>query len=153
MEATAVRLYSLRGGGIAIWKWEFYAFHDQHNYILSHGIMNQIKHTQTYIYIYIYVYNGGQNNGNTKDWGMEFVLATLKEHRWQHWMFFFALFKLCSACTRINALVSWVTVRVKGSGNWRLVKFWKRKGHWCAFSWSIYEKNCHIIRCVKSDRL
>jgi hypothetical protein len=22
---------------------------------------------------------------------------------------------------------------------------------WCAFSWSICDKNCHIIRCIESD--
>jgi hypothetical protein len=37
-----------------------------------------------------------------KNWGIEFVLAKLIEHSWQHWKFF-RLFALCNA--RVSALV------------------------------------------------
>jgi hypothetical protein len=40
---------------------------------------------------------------------------------------------------------------VKESENGRLVRFSKRAERWCAFSWSNYDKNCHIIRCIDSD--
>jgi hypothetical protein len=33
----------------------------------------------------------------------------------------------------------------------RLVRFWKRTNRLCAFSWSICDKSCHIIRCFESD--
>jgi hypothetical protein len=44
-----------------------------------------------------------------------------------------------------------VTFHVKESENWRLLRFWRRTDCWCTFSWSIYDKNCHIIRCINSN--
>jgi hypothetical protein len=47
-------------------------------------------------------------------------------------------------------LLRWVTAHVKESENRRLVRFSKRTDRWCAFSWSICDKNCHIYSCIES---
>jgi hypothetical protein len=44
-----------------------------------------------------------------------------------------------------------VATRVKKSENGRLVQFWKRTDRWCAFGWSICDKNCHIVRSVEGE--
>jgi hypothetical protein len=40
---------------------------------------------------------------------------------------------------------------VKESENGRVDRFLKRTDRWCAFSWRIRDKTCHIIRRIESD--
>jgi hypothetical protein len=77
------------------------------------------------------------------------MLATLKEIQLATWNVL-PFFKLCSA--RVSALLTvFGDSCVKELENWRLVQFLKRTDRWCAFSWSIYDKNCHIIRYIEGD--
>jgi hypothetical protein len=50
---------------------------------------------------------GGQNNGNTRKLRNRICLCWLhwKNFSWQHWMFFFHLFTLCSACVSVLGIV------------------------------------------------
>jgi hypothetical protein len=86
-----------------------------------------------------------QNNGNANKLRNRICLCWLywKNFSWQHWMFFFRLFTFCSA--RVSALV----IVWKNRKMWDLSDF--ERGHrWCAFSWSICDKNYHVIRCIES---
>jgi hypothetical protein len=73
---------------------------------------------------------------DTKQHGI--LPTTTRNFSWQYWIYFISLLTPC------NARVSALTI-VKESENGRLVWFWKRSVRWCAFSWRIRDKNCHII--------
>jgi hypothetical protein len=84
---------------------------------------------------------GEQNTANTKALRNIIYAGYIERTCWQHWMFF-RLFTLCSA--RVSTFVSVEWLRVQESENGRLVRFWKRTDHWCAFSWSICDKTATI---------
>jgi hypothetical protein len=75
-----------------------------------------------------------------RNYGIEFVLATLN-----------VILPLCTAC--VSALV----ILLSDSLCERIGKvetcptFGKRTDRCCVFSWTICDKSCHIIRCMKSD--
>jgi hypothetical protein len=97
-------------------------------------------------------YTGGeQNNGNTTKLRNIISLCWLhwKNFSFQQWIFF-RLFTLCSA--RVSALVIVLSdSRREKIGKWKTCPIVKKDNRWCAFSWSICDKNCHIVRCLESD--
>jgi hypothetical protein len=86
-----------------------------------------------------------------RNWGIEFVCVGYTERT--------SVGNIECSSVRLHSVVlvsvhrwlCWVIVHVKESENGRLVRFWKRSDRWCAFSWSICDKNCHIIGCIESD--
>jgi hypothetical protein len=49
---------------------------------------------------------------------------------------------------QVHYWLCWVTVRVKGWKMGDLPDFEREQIYWCAFSESICDRNCHIIRCI-----
>jgi hypothetical protein len=82
------------------------------------------------------------------NWGIEFVLATLKEVQWATLNILYPFVYTSSAHVN-EVVICWVTVYVKVLENGRLVQFWKRTDHWCAFSWSICEKPAKLLGVLK----
>jgi hypothetical protein len=95
----------------------------------------------------------GQNNVNTKKLNRN-CLCWLhwKNLSWQHQMLL-CLFTFCSAC--VSALVIVLSDSLwERIGNWEtcsVLKEERRTDHWCAFSWSVCGKSCHIIRYIESS--
>jgi hypothetical protein len=50
----------------------------------------------------------------------------------------------------VHKWLCWVTVRVKESENWRLVRFWKRTDRWCSFSWSVCDKTATLLGLLRA---
>jgi hypothetical protein len=93
---------------------------------------------------------GGQNNGHTKKLRNRICVSYSERNSDGNT-------ECSSVCLHSVVLVSvqkrlcWVTARVNESENGRPVQFSMRVDRWHAFSWSICDKNCHIIRCVGSE--
>ena len=66
----------------------------------------------------------------------------------QHWMFFFRLFTFSSAL--VIVLSDSPCERIT---KWETCPILKRTDRWCAFSWSICDKNWHVVRCSESDNV
>jgi hypothetical protein len=83
-----------------------------------------------------------------KNLGIAFFLYWLhwKNFSWQHWMFFFRLFTFSSAL--VIVLSDSPCERI---AKWETCPILKRTDRWCAFNWSICDKNCHVVRCSESD--
>ena len=76
-----------------------------------------------------------------------FVLAALKAHYFEYLSLFFLLFTLYSASG--NALKTVCSMNVLQNG--RFDRFSKWTDCWCAFSWSICNKNSRLIWCIQSS--
>jgi hypothetical protein len=78
------------------------------------------------------------------------VLATLRKLQLATLIFFFRLFTLCNA--RVSILVIVLSDSLcERIGKWETCPILKEDRSLVGFSWSICDKNGHIIRCTESD--
>ena len=101
-----------------------------------------------YAYSWINIYRGWTDNGNTRQYRDKAVCVGCTE-RTLVGSSVILLFVLCSASVIALQIVFSNCMKVLRNG--RLIRFSERSDCWCAFSWSICNKNSHFIRCIQSS--